>query len=71
MQILIITHHLKLEVIFWIFISKAFDEVWHEGLLYKLELLGISGNLNLFCNFLNDRHEKVALNGQCSDWAPI
>ena len=26
-------------------ISKAFDKVWHEGLLYKLESLGISGNL--------------------------
>ena len=30
-------------------ISKAFDKVWQEGLLWKLEPLGISGNLlNLF-----------------------
>ena len=53
-------------------ISKAFDKVWHEGLLYKLESLGISGNLlNLFHSFLNDRHQRVVLNGQHSDWAPI
>ena len=25
-------------------ISKAFDKVWHEGLLFKLEHIGISGN---------------------------
>ena len=53
-------------------ISKAFDKVWHEGLQYKLESLGISGNLaNLFRSFLNGRHQSVVLNGQLSDWAPI
>ena len=53
-------------------ISKAFDKVWHEGLLYKLESIGISGNLlNLFCSFLNDRYQRVVINGQHSDWAPI
>ena len=24
--------------------SKAFDKVWHEGLIFKLEQIGISGN---------------------------
>ena len=38
-------------------ISKAFDKVWHEGLIYKLESIGISGHLlNLFHSFLNDRY---------------
>ena len=53
-------------------ISKAFDKVSHKVLLYKLESLGISGKLlNLFCSYLNDRHQRVVLNGQLSDWAPI
>ena len=33
-------------------ISKAFDKIWHEGLLFKLETIGISGNLlKLFQSF--------------------
>ena len=53
-------------------ISKAFDKIWDEGLLHKLESLGISGKLlNLFRSFLNDRHQRVVLNGKLSDWTPI
>ena len=34
-------------------ISKAFDKVWHKGLIFKLKQNGISGNLlNLLCDFL-------------------
>ena len=34
-------------------ISKAFDKVWHEGLLFKLEHTGISGSLlSLLQSFL-------------------
>ena len=48
-------------------ISKAFDKVWHEGLLFKLETIGISGNLlKLFQSFLSDRQKRVVLNGQYS-----
>ena len=53
-------------------ISKAFDKVWHGGLLYKLESFGISGNLlKLFHSCLNNRQQRVVLNGQYSLWAPI
>ena len=41
-------------------ISKAFDKVWHEGLLYKLKSMGISGELyNLLENNLSDRFQRV------------
>ena len=39
-------------------ISKAFDKVWHEGLLFKLERIGISGNLlSLLKSFLSNRFQ--------------
>ena len=53
-------------------ISKAFDQVWHEGLFYKLKSFGISGNLlNLIKHYLTDRSQRVLLNDQCSNWQPI
>ena len=53
-------------------ISKAFDKVWHEGLIYKLEQNGISGNLLLLLtDFLKNRKQRVVLNGQVSSWADI
>ena len=46
-------------------ISKAFHKVWHEGLLLKLSLSSISGNLlNLLRDFLYCRKQRVVLNGQ-------
>ena len=45
-------------------ISKAFDKVWHEGLLNKLKSMGISGELyNLLENYLSDRFQRVILHG--------
>ena len=53
-------------------ISKAFDKVWHKGLIYKLQSVGISGNLlNLITSFLDNRFQRVLLNGQESGWLPI
>ena len=44
-------------------ISKAFDKVWHQGLLYKLKQNGISGNLlETLTDFLKDRKQRVVLN---------
>ena len=49
-------------------ISKAFDKVWHEGLIFKLKQNDISGNLlNLLCDFLRNRKQRVLLNRQVSD----
>ena len=48
-------------------ISKAFDKLWHEGLIYKLRYNGICGNLlQLLISFLVSRKQQVLLNGQCS-----
>ena len=45
-------------------ISKAFDKVWHDGLLYKLKRNGINGDLlKLIESFLSDRYQRVVLNG--------
>ena len=44
--------------------SKAFDELWHEGLLLKLSLNGISGKrLKLLRDFLYCRKQRVVQNG--------
>ena len=52
--------------------SKAFDKVWHEGLLYKLQQNGIDGKLlSLFSNYLSNRKQRVVLNGMASEWAAI
>ena len=40
-------------------ISKAFDKVWQEGLLYKLKSMGISGELyNLLESYLSGRFQS-------------
>ena len=51
-------------------ISKAFDKVWHKGLLYKLKSYGVEGELlSLRECYLRDRKESAVLNGQNSDWS--
>ena len=53
-------------------ISKAFDKVWHAGLIYKLRQNGICGDLiNILNDFLTNRKQRVVLNGQCSSWVDI
>ena len=52
--------------------SKAFDKVWHDGLIFKLKQNGVSGNLlALLKDYLHNRKQRVSLNGVESDWAPI
>ena len=51
-------------------ISKAFDKVWHEGLISKLKQNGISDKLlHLIKDFQKNRKQRVVLNGQFSSWA--
>jgi hypothetical protein len=50
-------------------VSKAFDRVWHSGLLHKLRCLGIQGPLfDWLCDYLADRRIRVVINGQSSEW---
>ena len=50
-------------------LSKAFDKVWHQVRLFKLESFGIRGNLlNLLENYLSNRFQRVLLNGKGSSW---
>ncbi len=41
-------------------ISKAFDRVWHDGLIYKLKPCGVSGKLL-----------SLIQSGKCSSWGDI
>lgn len=53
-------------------ISKAFDRVWHKGLLFKLQNVGISGCLlQWFSSYLSGRKQRVVIPGASSDWANI
>ena len=53
-------------------LSKAFDRVWHEGLLYKLNAYGIAGNLNeWFKSYLFDRSQRVMYKGCLSSFNNI
>ena len=53
-------------------ISKAFDRVWHLGLLYKIKNFGINGKFfDLIESFLSERYQQVTINGQSSNWLPI
>ena len=52
--------------------SKAFDKVWHDGIIYKLTQNGISGNLlNLLEDFLKERKHRVVINEKVSTWKNI
>ena len=50
-------------------ISKAFDKVWHDGLIFKFRQNGISGSIiKLFGDYLHSRKQRVVLNGFYSDY---
>lgn len=75
-QLVIITHKIlealdqgKDICMVFLDISKAFDRVYHEGLLIKLQMFGIDGPLLLwFRSYLLGRKQRVVINGQYSSW---
>ena len=53
-------------------ISKAFDRVWHAGLLHKLKSYGISGQIfGLLSSFPSNRRLRVVLDGKSSQEYPV
>ena len=45
-------------------ISKAFNKVWHDGLVFRLKSYGAEGELlSLLKNYLQNREHRVVLNG--------
>ena len=53
-------------------ISKAFEKVWHKGLIFKLKIYGIDGKLlKLLQNYLADCQQRVVVNDQTFSWQNI
>ena len=53
-------------------LSKAFDKVWHDGTIFKLKAYGVEGELlSLLKNYLENREQRVVLNGERSEWRKI
>ena len=52
--------------------TKAFDRVWHAGLLHKLKSYGISGQIfGLISSFLSNRRLRVVLDRKSSQEYPV
>ena len=50
-------------------ISKAFDRVWHRGLLHKLSGIGCSDKItNWFSSCLTGPKQRVVLSGYVPEW---
>ena len=65
-------HRKCLEVCAVLDISKAFDKVWHDGLLFKLKQNGVAGSvLALLRSYLSNRKQWVVLNRSLSEHYPI
>ena len=78
-QLLSITHEIyssfedgfKVRSVF-LDISKAFDKIWHEGIIFKLKQNAISDDLlNILSDFLRNRKQRVTLNGHSSSWTNV
>ena len=53
-------------------ISKAFDKVWHDGLIFKLKFQGVEVELlSLIEHYLQNCKQRIVLNGETSGWRKI
>ena len=53
-------------------ISKAFNKVWHEGLIFKLKTYDVKGKLIMLLeNYLKNQNQRVVLNGLNPSWIKI
>ena len=54
-------------------ISKYFDRIWHQGLLFKCkQQCGISGDILPWLeSYLHKRQQRVVINSTCSSWTNI
>ena len=53
-------------------ISKAFERIWHVGLLHKVRSYEISGQIfGIISSFLSNRHLRVVLDGNSSQEYPV
>ena len=53
-------------------ISKAFDMVWHDGLIHKLNKIGVNGKLLKWLkSYLSKRSQRVLVNGKYSSFIEI
>ena len=52
--------------------SKAFGNVWHQGIIFKLKSVSVSDSLlSLMESFLSNRFPRILLNGQASQCLPV
>ena len=66
LQLYLITVTVPLDV------TKAFNMVWHAGLLHKLKPYGISSQMfGLISSFLNNRQLRVLLDGTSLQEYPV
>ncbi len=71
---MILKSHDKLDDVLGCFLdlTRAFDTVWHKGLLYKLDRYGIRDHLNgcklysWFQSYLDNRGHRVSIDGKVS-----
>ena len=58
--------------IIFLYFQKAFDKVPNGRLLIKVKAMGIGSQVaNWIESWLNDRKQRVVINGKCSDWSKV